>query len=143
MGAAGFAALRLRTGSLWPGIALHAAYDLTFRLVVIQPGTAFAGAVYTLHGLGWLLFAVLVLRSHPRARRRRSDTRARVSARARQHRTLLHGHDKRFRRAQRGRAPAAQRVDDGQALGPVEIGPPEPPLAERSQCEQPRPFDAG
>ena len=67
MGAAGFAALRLRTGSLWPGIALHAAYDLTFRLVVIQPGTAFANAVYTLHGLGWPLFAVLVLRSPPRA----------------------------------------------------------------------------
>ncbi len=62
MGAAGFAALRLRTGSLWPGIALHAAYDLTFRVVVVQPGTAFANTIYTLHGLGWLLFAALVLR---------------------------------------------------------------------------------
>ncbi len=62
MGAAGFAALRIRTGSLWPAIALHPAYDPTFRVTVIQPGTAFANSVYTLHGLGWLLFAVLVLR---------------------------------------------------------------------------------
>ena len=68
MGAAGFAALRLRTGSLWPPIALHAAYDLTFRVVVVEPGTAFANAVYTLHGIGWLLFAVAVLAPRPRHR---------------------------------------------------------------------------
>ncbi len=68
MGAAGFAALRLRTGSLWPGIALHAGYDLIFRVVVVQPGTAFANTLYTLHGLGWLLFAVVVLRKRRSAR---------------------------------------------------------------------------
>ena len=68
MGAAGFAALRLRTASLWIPIGLHAAYDLIFRVVVIQPGTAFANTVYTLHGLGWLLFAVALLA--PRVQRR-------------------------------------------------------------------------
>ena len=62
MGAAGFAALRLRTGSLWPSIVLHAAYDLIFRVVVIEPGTPFANTVYMLHGVGWLVFAVVVLR---------------------------------------------------------------------------------
>ncbi len=66
MGGIGFAAMRLRTGSLWPGIALHAAYDLTFRVTHLEPGTMFANAVFMLHGVGWLLWAVVVLRGSQR-----------------------------------------------------------------------------
>lgn len=62
LGGAGFAALRLRTGSLWPPIVLHACYDLTFRVVELRPGTALANTVYLLHGVGWATFAVMVLR---------------------------------------------------------------------------------
>jgi membrane protease YdiL (CAAX protease family) len=41
-GAVGLAALRICTGSLWPGIALHAAYDLASasRRSIRRPGTA-------------------------------------------------------------------------------------------------------
>jgi uncharacterized protein len=71
LGGAGYAALRLRTGSLWPPLVLHAAYDLTFRLVMIEGGTAFANTVYMAHGVGWAAFAYLVLRRpHPRAAER-------------------------------------------------------------------------
>jgi membrane protease YdiL (CAAX protease family) len=66
LGSAGFAALRLRTGSLWPPIVLHAVYDLTFRVVDLQPGTALSNTVYMLHGVGWAAFAVIVLRGTSR-----------------------------------------------------------------------------
>lgn len=71
LGGAGFAAMRIHTGSLWPPIVLHAAYDLTFRVTDIQPGTAFANSVYMLHGVGWAIFAVVVLRQRPRGTSRR------------------------------------------------------------------------
>ena len=61
-GAAGLAALRIRTGSLWPGIALHAAYDLAFRITEVDPTTWHGKLYYTLHGIGWLTFAIIVLR---------------------------------------------------------------------------------
>jgi membrane protease YdiL (CAAX protease family) len=61
-GAAGFAALRIRTGSLWPGIALHATYDLAFRIMEIDAATWHGRLYYTLHGIGWLVFAVIVMR---------------------------------------------------------------------------------
>ena len=67
-GAAGFAALRIRTGSLWPGIALHAGYDLAFRVMEIDPSTWHGRLYYTFHGLGWLIFAVIVLRGRSRRR---------------------------------------------------------------------------
>ena len=61
-GAAAFAALRIRTGSLWPGNVLHAAYDLALRARQVDPST-WHGRVYcTLHGLGGLTFALVVLR---------------------------------------------------------------------------------
>jgi membrane protease YdiL (CAAX protease family) len=65
-GAAGLAALRIRTGSLWPGIALHAAYDLAFRVMDLDASTWHGKLYYTLHGLGWLIFAIIVLRPSPR-----------------------------------------------------------------------------
>jgi hypothetical protein len=68
-GAAGLAALRIRTGSLWPGIVLHAAYDLAFRLMDLDASTGHGKLYYTLHGLGWLIFAVVVLRPGARGQR--------------------------------------------------------------------------
>jgi uncharacterized protein len=58
----GYAAIRLRTGSLLVPILLHAVYDLTFRLGNIEPGSAFQYSVFMLHGVGWLVFALIVLR---------------------------------------------------------------------------------
>jgi membrane protease YdiL (CAAX protease family) len=66
-GAVGLAALRIRTGSLWPGIALHAAYDLAFRVAEVDPSAWHGRFYYTLHGLGWLVFALVVLRAGRRA----------------------------------------------------------------------------
>jgi membrane protease YdiL (CAAX protease family) len=72
-GAAGFAAIRIRTGSLWPGIVLHAGYDLAFRVTQIDPSTWHGRFYYTLHGIGWLIFAVVVLRGgHGSAAQQRS-----------------------------------------------------------------------
>jgi hypothetical protein len=68
-GAAGFAALRIRTGSLWPGIGLHAVYDLAFRVMDVDPSTWHGRLYYTLHGIGLLTFAVAVLRRPLRSRR--------------------------------------------------------------------------
>ena len=66
MGGAGYAALRIRTGSLWPPVLLHAGYDLAFRVIVIDPGTPFANTFYSLHGVGLLVYAVVVLRRRAR-----------------------------------------------------------------------------
>jgi membrane protease YdiL (CAAX protease family) len=68
-GAAGLAALRVQTGSLWPGITLHAAYDLAFRVMDLDASTWHGKLYYTLHGLGWLVFAVILLRPGARGRR--------------------------------------------------------------------------
>ncbi len=67
MAGTGYAAMRLRTGSLWPPILLHALFDLTFRVTALEPGTSFFFAVQLLHGVGWLAFAVIVLRRSRRA----------------------------------------------------------------------------
>jgi hypothetical protein len=49
----GYAAMRLRTGSLWPPVILHARYDLTFRVAAAGPGSMFVNLVPLLHGVGW------------------------------------------------------------------------------------------
>jgi membrane protease YdiL (CAAX protease family) len=67
MAGTGYAAMRLRTGSLWPPIVLHAAFDLTFRVAVLEPGTMFANAVQMLHGVGWLIYALSVFRRSRRS----------------------------------------------------------------------------
>lgn len=67
MAGTGYAAMRLRTGSLWPPMILHAAFDLTFRVAVLEPGTMFANLVQMLHGVGWLIYALVVLRKSKRA----------------------------------------------------------------------------
>ena len=67
--AAGLAALRVQTGSLWPGFTLHAAYDLAFRVMDLDATTWHGKLYYTLHGLGWLVFAVILLRPGARGRR--------------------------------------------------------------------------
>lgn len=66
MAGAGYAAMRLRTGSLWPPMVLHAAFDLTFRVTPIESGSMFANAVQMLHGIGWLIYALYVLRASQR-----------------------------------------------------------------------------
>jgi membrane protease YdiL (CAAX protease family) len=63
----GYAAMRLRTGSLWIPILLHTVYDLTFRLGNVEPGSAYQYAIFMLHGVGWLIYAIVILR--PSARR--------------------------------------------------------------------------
>jgi membrane protease YdiL (CAAX protease family) len=55
-GAAGFAALRIRT-------------DLAFRVMDVDPSTWHGRLYYTLHGIGLLTFAVAVLRRPSRSRR--------------------------------------------------------------------------
>lgn len=65
----GFAAVTIRTGSLWPAVILHATYDLAFRVGDFQPLTPFSNAYFMLNGVGWLVFALIVLR--PVALRRR------------------------------------------------------------------------
>ena len=82
LGAAGLAALRMRTGSLWPGIVLHALYDLTFRVVEVEPGTAFGNTVYGLHGIGWAVFAVVVLRGRTGSARRSAGAAAVTATRS-------------------------------------------------------------
>ncbi len=67
MAGTGYAAMRLRTRSLWPPIILHALFDLTFRVAVVQPGSLFANTIQMLHGVGWLIFALIVLRPSQRA----------------------------------------------------------------------------
>ena len=62
MAGTGYAAMRLRTGSLWPPIMLHALFDLTFRVTAIEAGTPFHSAIQMLHGVGWLIFAFVALR---------------------------------------------------------------------------------
>lgn len=77
MAGAGYAAMRLRTGSLWPPIVLHAMFDLTFRVTAIEPGTPFHSGVQMLHGVGWLICAVVVLPTScpaPSAERRRAPS---------------------------------------------------------------------
>lgn len=69
MAGAGYAAMRLRTGSLWPPIVLHAMFDLTFRVTAIEGGTLFHSGVQVLHGVGWLIYAVVVLPTSCPARR--------------------------------------------------------------------------
>lgn len=66
MAGAGYAAMRLRTGSLWPPILLHALYDLTFRVAAVEPASMFANSVHLLHGVGWLIYALVVLRTSRR-----------------------------------------------------------------------------
>lgn len=58
----GYAAMRIRTGSLWPPIILHALFDLTFRIGAVDPGTWFTHTIHLLHGVGWLVYALIVLR---------------------------------------------------------------------------------
>lgn len=62
MAGVGYAAMRLVTGSLWPGIALHAAFDFSFRLTALESGTMFGDLIFMLHGPGWLIWGVLTLR---------------------------------------------------------------------------------
>lgn len=62
MAGTGYAAMRLRTGSLWPPIVLHALFDLTFRVTAIEAGRPFHSAIQMLHGVGWLIYAVIALR---------------------------------------------------------------------------------
>lgn len=69
MAGTGYAAMRIRTGSLWPPIILHAAFDLTFRVAAVEVGSMFANSIHMLHGVGWLVYALVVLR---RGRARRS-----------------------------------------------------------------------
>jgi membrane protease YdiL (CAAX protease family) len=59
---AGYAAVRLRTGSLWPCIGLHALFDLTFRVGNLEAGSPFQQLVFLLHGIGWAVYACAVLR---------------------------------------------------------------------------------
>lgn len=66
MAGTGYAAMRLRTGSLWPPMILHALFDLTFRVTALESGTLFFSAVQMLHGIGWLLYAIVVLRATER-----------------------------------------------------------------------------
>lgn len=66
MAGTGYAAMRLRTGSLWPPILLHAVYDLTFRVAAVEPGSMFLNSVHLLHGAGWLVYALVVLRASKR-----------------------------------------------------------------------------
>lgn len=68
LGGVGFAALRLRTNSLWPGIAIHASYDLAFRVADIQPGSTHSNMYYMLHGVGFLALALVLLRPSVRAK---------------------------------------------------------------------------
>ncbi|WP_168627060.1 CPBP family intramembrane glutamic endopeptidase [Cryobacterium sp. BB307] len=58
----GYSAMRLRTRSLWIPILLHSVYDLTFRLGNVEPGSAHQYAIFMLHGVGWLIYAVVILR---------------------------------------------------------------------------------
>lgn len=58
----GFAAMTLRTGSLWPTIVLHAAYNLAFRVGAFEPFSLVSNMYYLLNGMGWVLFAIVVLR---------------------------------------------------------------------------------
>lgn len=67
LGATAYAALTLRTGSLWPAIVLHATYDLAFRVGNVEPGSWHANLYYTLHGIGGLVFAMVLLRRGRRA----------------------------------------------------------------------------
>ena len=62
MAGTGYAAMRLRTGSLWPPIVLHALFDLSFRVTAIEAGTPFHSAIQMLHGVGWLIYAFVALR---------------------------------------------------------------------------------
>jgi hypothetical protein len=62
MAGTGYAAMRLRTGSIWPPIVLHAIFDLTFRVAAVEPGSLFVHSIHMLHGVGWLLFALITLR---------------------------------------------------------------------------------
>lgn len=62
MGGVGFAAITLRTNSLWPAIILHAFYDLAFRVGDFTPFTTFSNTYFLLHGVGWIVFAIVVLR---------------------------------------------------------------------------------
>jgi membrane protease YdiL (CAAX protease family) len=62
MAGTGYAAMRLRTGSLWPPIVLHALFDLTFRVTALEAGTPFHSAIQMLHGVGWLIYAAIALR---------------------------------------------------------------------------------
>lgn len=62
MAGTGYAAMRLRTGSLWPPIILHALFDLTFRVTELEAGTPFHSAIQMLHGVGWLIYAAIALR---------------------------------------------------------------------------------
>lgn len=71
MAGTGYAAMRRRTGSLWPPIVLHAVYDATFRLADVPPGSAFQHAIFMLHGVGWAVYAVVVLRPRQRGSPRR------------------------------------------------------------------------
>jgi membrane protease YdiL (CAAX protease family) len=66
MAGVGYAAMRLRTGSLLVPILLHAVYDLTFRLGNIEPGSTFQYVVFMLHGVGWLAYGIIVLRRSKR-----------------------------------------------------------------------------
>jgi membrane protease YdiL (CAAX protease family) len=68
MSGLGYAAMRLRTGSLWVPIVLHALYDLTFRLGTVEPGSPFQYLIFMLHGVGWAIYAVIVLRPSVRNR---------------------------------------------------------------------------
>lgn len=74
MAGLGYAAVRLRTGSIWPCIVLHAVYDLTFRVGNLEPGSFMQYTVFMLHGVGWAIYAVAVLRpsklAHPLPKRK-------------------------------------------------------------------------
>lgn len=67
MAGTGYAAMRLRTGSLWPPIVLHALFDLTFRVAALESGNMLTNAVQLLHGVGWLVYALIVLRKSKRS----------------------------------------------------------------------------
>lgn len=80
MAGTGYAAMRLRTGSLWPPIVLHALFDLSFRVTAIQAGTPFHSAIQMLHGAGWLIYACVALRRAARFEEQ-CDTRSVVQKR--------------------------------------------------------------
>ena len=62
MAGTGYAAMRLRTSSLWPPIVLNALFDLTFRVAAVESGSMFVNVIHMLHGVGWLIYALVVLR---------------------------------------------------------------------------------
>ena len=62
MAGTGYAAMRMRTGSLWPPVVLHALFDLTFRVTALEAGTPLHSAIQMLHGVGWLIYALIALR---------------------------------------------------------------------------------